>query len=154
MVPRWRDLAQIMLPEIYSEERPHSIYELFSEMIFRVRTLHDAGDTEQLARVHAFAEWASSHKEFDISNAAAVSFYEGLFDLGVPVEQVVPWLCRARYEELKGLFERMFQPATVNRIERAMTDRDKSHETLIHRTLIRHLNLLSEEFERRSGSGR
>jgi len=154
MVPRWRDLAQIMLPEIYSEERPQSIYELFSEMIVRVRMLHDAGDTEQLARVHAFAEWASSHKEFDISNAAAVSFYEDLFDLGVPVEQVVPWLCRGRYEDLKNLFDHSCKSATFKRIEQAMIDRDQSHETLIHRTLIKHLNLLSEEFERKSGSGR
>lgn len=154
MVPRWRDLAQVMLPEIYSEERPHSIYELFAEMIACVRTLHDTGDTEQLVRIHAFAEWASSHKEFEISNAAAVSFYEDLFDRGVPVEQVVPWLCRGRYEDLKTLFEHKCKPATLKRIKQAMIDRDQSHETLIHRTLIKHLNLLSEEFERKSGSGR
>ncbi len=151
MVPRWRDLAQVMLPEIYSEERPDSIYDLFLEMIVRIRKLHEAGDTDQLARVHAFAEWSSSHKEFDISNAAGVSFYEGLFDRGVPVEQVVPWLCRARYEEVKSLIEHSCRPATVKRLEQAMTDRDKSHEPLIHKTLIKHLNLLSEEFERKSG---
>ncbi len=151
MVPRWRDLAQVMLPEIYSEERPDSIYDLFLEMKVRICALHESGGTDQLARIHAFAEWSSAHQEYYISNAADVSFYEDLFDRGVPVEQIVPWLCRDRYEEVKGLFEYMFQPATVRRIEQAMTDRDKSHETLIHRTLIKHLNLLSEEFERKSG---
>lgn len=120
-------------------------------MKVRIRTLHESGDTDQLARIHAFAEWSSAHQGFYVSNAADVSFYEGLFDRGVQVEQLVPWLCRDRYEEVKSLLEHRCKPETVKRIERAMIDRDKSHETLIHRTLIKHLNLLSEEFERKSG---
>lgn len=151
MVPRWRDLARVMLPEIYAEERPDSIYDLFLEMKVRIRTLHESGDTEQLARIHAFAEWSSSHGEFYLSNAADVGFYEGLFDRGVPVEQVVPWLCHGTFEDVKDLFEHRYNSVTVKRIEQAMIDRDKSHETLIHRTLIKHMNLLCKEFERKSG---
>lgn len=151
MVPRWRDLAQGMLPEIYSEERPDSIYDLILEMKVRLRALHEADDIEQLARIYAFAEWCSSHGDYYLSNAADASFYEDLFDHGVPVEQVVLWLCGGRYEAVKSVLEHSCNSVTVKRIEQAMIDREKSHETLIHKTLIKHLNLLSEKFAQKSG---
>jgi hypothetical protein len=59
-----------------------SIHHLFFELLPDARAAHDAGDDEALSAIYGFAAWAFEQR--DLSNAAAVSFYEHLFD-GTPV---------------------------------------------------------------------
>jgi hypothetical protein len=59
-----------------------SIHHLFFELLPDARAAHDAGDHEALSAIYEFAAWAFDQR--DLSNAAAVSFYEHLFD-GTPV---------------------------------------------------------------------
>jgi hypothetical protein len=78
----WRRKVLTFFPDLQREaERPDfTIYNAFSELLPRVRTAHQEGDTETLRRIYGFAEWCSEQKAKDLWNAASVSFYAHLFD--------------------------------------------------------------------------
>lgn len=147
MVPRWRHLALILLPQIYGEERPDSLYSLFFKLNIRRRDALKSDDTEELARIHAFAEWCACHEERYIWNAAGVAFYEHLFDRGVAIDRVIPWLSAKVYADVKGLLEWRLGADRAVEIEQAMQRRKTSHGPLIRSTLDLHLDQLRENYK-------
>jgi hypothetical protein len=70
-------------------ERPSiSIYGVFFELLPRVREAHERGDTAELQRIYDFARWSFEQQHGDLSNAAAVAFYEHLVDERGTREQI------------------------------------------------------------------
>jgi hypothetical protein len=78
-------------------DREYSIYHLFFDLLPMARDAHETADLATLTRIYAFAEWCSVQHARDLWNAAAVAFYEHVFDerTHAPWEQIVPWLAPA-----------------------------------------------------------
>lgn len=77
----WRAKAAELLPEL--SEVLHgswSVHVFLSELHELVREAHRAGDEHTLTRGYRFAEWCLHQPERFLSHAAAVSFYEHVFD--------------------------------------------------------------------------
>ncbi len=147
MVPRWRQLAQALLPEVYGEERPDTLYSFFFTLSPRGHDALKSDNTDELARIHAFTEWCVCHEQRYIWNAAGVAFYEHLFDSDVAVERVVPWLSAEVYARVKGLLEWRLGADMAAEIEHAMQRRKTSHGALIRSTLDLHLDQLREDYK-------
>lgn len=58
----------------------YTIYGLFSELLHLLPSLHQENNNQVLIQIYEFGEWCLRQKEGHLSNAAAVSFYEHLFD--------------------------------------------------------------------------
>ena len=144
MIPRWRQLARALLPEIFEEERPDSLYAFFSDLSRCRHKAHKAGDDGQLARIHAFASWCARHKEQYIWNAAGVAFYEHLFDGDAQPEQVVPWLSRQAYADIKGLLAWRLGEEKAAEIDQVMSRRGGAYDQRVQSTLIEHLTILAK----------
>jgi hypothetical protein len=88
-------------------ERPDfTVYSAFFELLPRVRTAHQDGDTEALRRIYGFAEWCMAQKAKDIWNAAGVTFYEHLFDSHRSLwPEFVRWLSPRVVKDVRGLWE-------------------------------------------------
>ncbi|HBI44943.1 MAG TPA: hypothetical protein DDY78_19120 [Planctomycetales bacterium] len=71
-----------------------------------VREAHQKGDTEMLRRIYGYAEWCLEQKAKDLWNAAAVAFYEHLFDSHRSLwDQFVRWLSPRVVADCWGLWE-------------------------------------------------
>jgi len=86
---------------------------------FRVRDAHRTGDTAELNRIYGFAKWCLEQRSGELSNAAAVAFYEHLVDDEVTLRSINSWITPEMFDILHPLFEpRMPQ--------------DKYHQLLAH----------------------
>lgn len=101
----WRNRAGQELPEVWRDEQaretPHL---LFFELLPVVREAHKSGDRDLLGRAYAFAHWCFD-RGGDLGNAAAVSFYEHLFDAWDIHQDVLGWLDPRILRECWPLFE-------------------------------------------------
>lgn len=76
----WRRRAAENVPELWrDEDARESINRFFFELVRFVREAHRAGDHDALRRGYGFALWCFQQGG-DLQNAAAVAFYEHLFD--------------------------------------------------------------------------
>lgn len=103
----WRRKAIETCPDLRWEfERSDtSIYQVFFELLTRVREAHVRNDTEELQRIYDFAQWCLHQKTKDLRNAAGVAFYEHLVDEPVTLSQIPRWLQPEVFEGCKRLFE-------------------------------------------------
>ena len=145
MIPRWRQLAQSLLPEVYGEERPDSLYAFFSLLRHRGYAALRANEGDLTVRVHAFADWCARHREKYIWNAAGVGFYEHLFDGDATIEDIAPWLSQRTFADIRGLLEWRLGSEKAKEIDQAMKGRRSSYEHRVQAELNRHLTLLARE---------
>src|SRR3954466_12688721 len=100
----WRREAADRLPELwYDEEARESIYLFFFEVLPFVVGAHRSGDEDALRRGYGFAQWCFEQGG-ELENAAAVAFYEHLFDSWDLCSDVLPWLDPLIARACWGLF--------------------------------------------------
>jgi hypothetical protein len=88
----WRREAADRLPELWrDQEARQSIYLFFFEVLPFVIAGHRSGDEGVLERGYGFAKWCFQQGG-ELENAAAVAFYEHLFDSWDLREDVLRWL--------------------------------------------------------------
>jgi hypothetical protein len=107
-VATWRRKALALFPDLRCDvQRPDfSIYMVFFELLPMVREAHQEGDAEMLRRIYGYAEWCLEQKAKDLWNAAAVAFYEHLFDSHRSLwRQFVRWLSPRVVADCWGLWE-------------------------------------------------
>lgn len=78
----WRRRALEAFPDLVTELNGPGFtpYDLFAELLPRVRDAHVAGDEERLRSIYGFAAWCFGQPGGELRNAAGVAFYEHLFD--------------------------------------------------------------------------
>jgi len=106
-VEAWHARATNVFPELMADELAavhESLYALFVELLPAVRIAHHQGDAESLRHIYGFARWCLDQPG-DVSNAAAVAFYEHLFDDWQLREAVTPWLTPRTVREIWTLWE-------------------------------------------------
>jgi hypothetical protein len=98
-VSTWRRRALEIFPDLSRELTSadvNSTYSLWQEVLLpRVREAHTEDDRKLLARIYGYAAWSMRQPGKDVWNAAAVSFYEHLFDRPQSedwIERVVEWI--------------------------------------------------------------
>jgi len=114
----WRRKAIDLFPELRHEfeQADATIYQVFVELLPRVRDAHDRGDTGELERIYGFASWCYRQKAEELWNAAAVAFYEHLVDSRRTLEQIPYWLEPDIFEGCKGLFAARLKLQEFNRL--------------------------------------
>ncbi len=101
----WRREAAVRLPELWrAEDARESIYLFFFEVLPFVRDAHRSGDEDALRRGYGFAEWCFAQGG-RLENAAAVAFYEHLFDSWDVHDDVLRWLDPRIARSCWSLFE-------------------------------------------------
>jgi len=108
----WRRKAIETFPDLRQEfeKRDATIYQVFFELLPRVREAHDRNDTQELQRIYDFARWCLHQKTKVLRNAAGVAFYEHLVDEPTTRSQIPRWLQPDVFEDCKGLFEARLEP--------------------------------------------
>ena len=118
-VASWRRKVVTFFPDMRCDvQRPtFSIYMVFFELLPRVRIAHQEGDTEALRRIYGFAEWCFEQKAMNMWNAAAVAFYEHLFDSHPTLwNEFVRWLSPRVVKGCWGLWESRLTAEELKRI--------------------------------------
>jgi hypothetical protein len=104
-VSAWRREAAARLPELWhDEDARQSIYGFLFEVLPFVRDAHRSGDEDALRRGYGFAEWCF-RQGGELENAAAVAFYEHLFDSWDVHDDVLRWLDPRIIRECWSLLE-------------------------------------------------
>ena len=103
----WRRKAIEAFPDLRHdfEQADTTIYQVFFEVLPRVRDAHARNDTQELQRIYDFAQWCFHQKADDLQNAAAVAFYEHLVDDQLTLSQIPRWLQPNVFNDCKSLFE-------------------------------------------------
>jgi len=100
----WRKRALELFPGFRGYDRkPYSIYDLFIHLHTVAEKAHHERDDEQLKKVYGYAEWCLRHR--DLWNDISVGFYEGLFDMSVPWQEIVDWLSPFVISECRPLWQ-------------------------------------------------
>src|SRR5262245_40853185 len=76
----WRRRALELFPKIGCDSPETTIYTVFFDLLPLCRQAHAANDEELLGRIYGFADWCFRQRAGELSNAAAVAFYEHLAD--------------------------------------------------------------------------
>jgi len=88
-----------------------------------VRDAHRAGDDELVRRTYVFAKWCLDEKGGELSNAAAVAFYEHLFDEKPDWPLVIPWLSTNVIEGCWALWEFRLPKGELARLRELIENR-------------------------------
>ena len=115
----WRKKAIDCLPHLKKQfEHPGtSIYTVFFEILPVVVLAHQLNNHQQLTDIYSFAEWCISNKDEDISNAAAVAFYEHLGDYPETLSAMPLWVKPDIYKQIRGLLERRTTHANLQTLD-------------------------------------
>lgn len=128
----WRRKVLTLFPDLRPEaERPDlTIYGVFFELLPRVRTAHEEGDTEALRRIYGYAEWCSEQEAKDLWNAAGVAFYEHLFDSHRSLwPEIVRWLSPRVVADCMSLWEWRLSAEDLAEVQRLVAGcREPLHE--------------------------
>lgn len=102
----WRAKARESLPELADVlDGGWSVHVFLSELHELVRAAHHAGDQDFLMRGYRFAGWCLDQPERFLTNAAAVSFYEHVFDDWEMRHEVIRWLPHHIDDHVRALWE-------------------------------------------------
>ncbi len=124
----WRRKVLALFPDLRREaERPDfNAYSAFFELLPRVRTAHESGDTETLRRIYGFAEWCLSQPAKELWNPAGVSFYEHLFDGHRSLwPDIVRWLSPRVLADCRELWEYRLTPEEMAEVRRLIAACDR-----------------------------
>ena len=120
----WRRMALERFPELRHtlNDRSYSIYALFFDLLPMLRDAHHAESEEILRRIYDFAAWCLNQRAKDLSNAAAVAFYEHLFDRREDWTSVIPWLSGKVIADCWGLWEARLSDAEFGVLRALIAD--------------------------------
>lgn len=124
----WRRKAIETFPDLRREfeQSDTTIYQVFFQLLPRVRDAHAGTDTKELQRIYDFAAWCFHQTADDLRNAAAVAFYEHLVDNPTTLTQIPRWLQPDIFEGCKELFEARLEPGKFQQLCHSYS---KQHET-------------------------
>lgn len=123
----WRRKALSLFPELKYDlhERSFSYYLLFFDLLPLAREAHLDNDQELLCKIYCFAEWCLRQPN-DLGNAAAVAFYEHLFQSRKSIwHHIVPWLSPYVIKNCYVLWEYYHTPEEVKKIDKLFAARTK-----------------------------
>jgi hypothetical protein len=103
----WTELASDLFPTLQEEltEPNSSLYD-FLTSLDQLRTVAQSSrDRELLARIYFFCEWCLVHPDREIWNAAAVGFWEHLFDDWLARFHAIPYLSPRVIADIWPLWE-------------------------------------------------
>ncbi len=102
----WRAKAAELLPELSAAlHEGWSVHLFLWELQDLLREAHRAKNLGVLRRGYCFADWCLNQPERFLANAAAVSFYEHIFDDWEMRHEVLPWLPAQAIEQVRALWE-------------------------------------------------
>ncbi|MFN8515255.1 MAG: hypothetical protein U0841_22245 [Chloroflexia bacterium] len=124
----WRRIAMVRFPHLRQElhDRHYTIYGLYFDLLPMARAAHDADDSETLRQIYTFAGWCFAQRNKDLWNAAAVAFYEHLFDRRDQWLDVLPWLSDKVIKDCWGLWELRLTQEELQRLRRLIGQRSSS----------------------------
>jgi hypothetical protein len=111
-VATWRRNAIESFPALRRKlNDPHfTIYMLFFELLPMSREARRKGETKTLQSIYGFAAWCAAQPTSDINTAAAVAFYEHLFDEPELWEKVASYLSPEAIRGYWPLVEARLEP--------------------------------------------
>ena len=135
----WRRRALSAFPGLRHElqNQKYSYYQLFFDLLPIAREAHASDDTALLDAVYGYATWCLNQRRraSDLANAAAVAFYEHLFD-----QQQEDWVavlsrlskdaineCLLLWDERWPQLERRFGSRPVRELRKAIQRRMSTH---------------------------
>jgi len=124
----WRRKAIEAFPDLRGEfQAPDTtIYQVFFELLPRVRAAHARGDKSELQRIYNFARWCFQQQQAeDLQNAAAVAFYEHLVDEPETMGAIPRWLQPDVFAGCKDLFAARLEPAQFRELDNRYADRGR-----------------------------
>ncbi len=117
----WRRRAAELFPELRRNlnSRHYTIYSLFTDLRGILEDAHEASNGEALTAIYGFAEWCLKQKE--LNNAAAVAFYEHLFQLSQPYwPAIVARLSPQVVQEVWPLWEWLLKPDQFAELQKSL----------------------------------
>ena len=130
-VAAWRRRADELLPELRTElARTPKLtpYGVLFELLTFVRLAHRRDDHDALRRGYAYALWCHLQRwASDLPNAAAVAFYEHLFDEWGDRLAVVPWLAPTVRTDVWVLWERRLDAAQTAELRTLLSSEQPEH---------------------------
>ena len=114
----WRQRAIELFPDLREdfEDSDTTIYDVFCELLPRVREAHARDDNEELRRIYSYAEWCMHQDAHDIWNAAGVAFYEHLVDDPLTFAAIPSWVPPDVFMSVSGLFEARLESDDYRRL--------------------------------------
>ena len=104
---KWKQKGIELFPDLREEiENPeNSIYNLFFELLPRVRKAHLNKNQSELEKIYGYAKWCFEKTAKDLWNAPAVGFYEHLVDEEITKKEITSWVTPKMFQQLSGLFK-------------------------------------------------
>jgi hypothetical protein len=124
----WRRIAIERFPGLRRElhDRRYTIYSLYFDLLPMVQEAHDGADIAMLRHIYNFAEWCFAQRNQALWSAAAVAFYEHLFDRRDRWQSVLPWLSDKVIEDCWGLWELRLTDEELRRLRLLIAQRLRS----------------------------
>jgi hypothetical protein len=128
----WRRKALEAFPElavafhIDLQSSQTTVYSLFGDLVSRCKHGPETPTDDELSRIYGFAAWAFRQKDFHLSNAAAVSFYEHLGDSDRTRDQMRRWVPPDIYREVRELLEMQLDAEDFAKVDRIYASPRKS----------------------------
>jgi hypothetical protein len=103
----WRRRAVEAFPRLKAdlEDPEYSTYQLFFDLGGELKDAYRNKNNELMEAIYSYAEWALSRREKDLWNAAAVAFYESLYDGRLEWADVTPRMSRFVVYMIRDLWE-------------------------------------------------
>jgi hypothetical protein len=124
----WRRIAIELFPDREQSLRSPLMtpYSLLADLLPAFRQAVRDDDAATVRRVVAFAEWALRQPENDLRNAAAVSFFEHVFD-GPPRywPTIAEWLSPYVVEQVGGLWALTLSSFRLDDVRRLLARRTR-----------------------------
>jgi hypothetical protein len=120
----WRRRALESFPElsvayqIDLQSPQYTIHSLFGDLAARCKDGSETPTDDELRRIYEFAKWAYRQKDFHLSNAAAVSFYENLGGSDRTRDQMRRWVPPDVYHEVRELLEMQLDAKDFAKVDR------------------------------------
>jgi hypothetical protein len=118
----WRRKALELFPDLRTtvESPETSVMLLFFDLCGEVRRAHRDNDEPRLRAIYTFAEWCAHQPRKELWNAAALGFYEHVFDEPSLREKVAPWLPDDLRSEYESLWAFMLEPSEFAEVKRIL----------------------------------
>src|SRR4051812_42433750 len=103
----WRRKALEVFPELREalNHRDYTIYQLFFDLLPLSRAAHETSNDSVLENIYSFAEWCLHQHSPEPANAAAVAFYEHLFDQRQYWHEIISHLSPFVIQQCRSLWE-------------------------------------------------
>ncbi len=111
-----------MRRELEDTNEMFSVYAVWYDLLPLATEAHREGNDELLRRIYGYAEWCT-RQGGDLGNAAAVTFYEHLFDEEWMRPLVVSWLTGPVIHDVRPLWEARLSSEEMKEVDKLLRAR-------------------------------